>query len=160
MSIAAVNIPKYATVLNGGVAVLGTGASTVGATAINVDGIASDAKICYTAGAYGGQVESIMISTNDTAAVNAILYAFDPSGSVVHHLGIVAVPASSGNLGTVPNVDALNGSGVVLQGLPVNYVFKKILPMRPNFTLKVAVLAAMTANKILICKTLGSDYIA
>jgi hypothetical protein len=40
MAIAVENMPKYATILNGGIAVLGTGASTVGATAINVDGIA------------------------------------------------------------------------------------------------------------------------
>jgi len=52
MALATVNLPKYATVLNGSVGVLGTGASTVGATAINIDGIAADAKVCYTAGAY------------------------------------------------------------------------------------------------------------
>jgi hypothetical protein len=73
MAIAVENMPKYATILNGGIAVLGTGASTVGATAINVDGIAADAKVCYTAGAYGGMIESLLVSTNDTAAVNVIV---------------------------------------------------------------------------------------
>ena len=42
MALATVNLPKYATVLNGSVGVLGTGASTVGATAINIDGIAEE----------------------------------------------------------------------------------------------------------------------
>jgi hypothetical protein len=32
--------------------------------------------------------------------------------------------------------------------------------MKPNATLKVAVLTAMTANKILIAKTTGTDYAA
>ena len=154
MSLAAVNIPKYATVLNGGVATLGTGSSTVGATALNVDGIAADAKVCYTAGAYGGIVESLMISTNDTAAVNVLVYGLE--GSTVHPFGIVAVPASSGNLGTAANVDAINA----LQGLPINGMYKKYIPLRPNMTLKVAVLAAMTANKILVAKSTGVDYIA
>jgi len=157
MSLAAVNLPKYATVLNGGVAVLGTGASTVGATAINVDGISADAKVCYTAGAYGGIVESITISTTDTAAVTAIIYAMD--GATVHHYGVVAIPLSSGNLGTAPAVDALNAS-LGLGSLPMNYVFRRYIPLRPNMTLKVAVLAAMTANKLLICKTTGVDFVA
>jgi hypothetical protein len=158
MALAAVNTPKYATVLNGGVGVLGTGASTVGATAINVDGIAADAKVCYTAGAYGGYIESLIISTDDTAAVNAIVYLLD--GSTVHHLGVVNIPATSGTVGTVNPVDAINGSGIGLQGLPQNSVFRKYIPIRANMTLKVAVLAAMTANKILICKTTGLDYVA
>lgn len=158
MALLAQNMAKFATVLNGGVAVLGTGASTVGATAVNVDGIAADAKVAYTAGAYGGYVESLILSTTDTAAVNVVVYLMD--GATVHHLGIVNVPASSGVLGTVNPIDAINGSGVGLQGLPQNSVFRKYIPMNPNMTLKVASLAAMTANKILIAKTTGLDYIA
>jgi hypothetical protein len=154
MSLSAVNLPKYATVLNGGVCQLGTGASTVGATALGIDGIAADAKVCYTAGQYGGIVESLMLSTNDTAAVNVFVYAME--GAVVHPLGIVNVPLSSGNGASIPNVDALNA----IQGLPKNAAGLKYLPLRPNMTLKVAVLAAMTANKVLIAKTTGVDFVA
>ena len=154
MSLAAVNLPKYCTVLNGGVAKLGDGASTVGATALGVDGIAADAKVCYTAGAYGGMVESLMASTNDTVTVNVFIYGLD--GATVHPFGIVNVPFSAGNLGTVPNVDLING----LIGLPINSVYKKYIPLRANMTLKVAVLAAMTVNKILWVKSTGVDFIA
>jgi hypothetical protein len=154
MSLAAVNIPKYATVLNGGIGVLGTGASTVGATALGIDGIAADAKVVYTAGTYGGIVESLMISTNDTAAVNVFVYALD--GATVHPLGIVNIPLSSGNAASVLNIDALN----IIQGLPLNSVYKKYIPLKANMTLKVAVLAAMTANKSLWAKTTGLDFIA
>jgi len=154
MSLAAVNLPKYCTVLNGGVAKLGDGASTVGATALGVDGIAADAKVCYTAGAYGGMVESLMASTNDTVTVNVFVYGLD--GATVHPFGIVNVPLSSGNLGTAPNVDLING----LAGLPINSVYKKYIPLRANMTLKVAVLAAMTLNKILWVKSTGVDFIA
>jgi hypothetical protein len=154
MALAAVNMPKYATVLNGGVGVLGTGASTVGATALGVDGSAADAKVCYTAGAYGGMVESLMLSTNDTAAVNVFVYLLD--GATVHPLGIVNVPLSSGNSATVSNVDAI----AALLGLPMNAVGKKYIPLRANMTLKVSVLAAMTANKCLWAKSTGIDYVA
>ena len=154
MSLAAVNLPKYCTVLNGGIGVLGTGASTVGATALGVDGIAADAKVCYTAGAYGGMVESLMASTNDTVTVNVFVYGLD--GATVHPFGIVNVPLSSGNLGTAANVDLING----LVGLPINSVYKKYIPLRANMTLKVAVLAAMSLNKILWVESTGVDFIA
>jgi len=154
MSIAAVNMPKYATVLNGGVCKLGDGASTVGATALGVDGIAADAKVCYTAGAYGGMVESLMVSINDTAAVNVFVYAMD--GATVHPLGLVNIPLNSGNAASVPNIDVING----LNGLPVNSNGRKYIPLKTNMTLKVAVLAAMTANKVLFAKTTGIDFIA
>lgn len=149
-----VHYPKYATILNGGVAKLGTGASTVGATALGVDGIAADAKVCYTAGAYGGIVESLMVSTNDTAAVNLLVYAMD--GADVHPLGLVNIPLSSGNASGVANVDVLAG----LIGLPKNTGGNKYIPLRAGMTLKVAVLAAMTANKILVAKTTGVDFVA
>ena len=97
MSLAAVNIPKYATVLNGSIGKLGDGASTVGATALGIDGIAADAKVCYTAGAFGGMVESLMASTNDTVTVNVFVYGLD--GATVHPFGIVNVSLSAGNLG-------------------------------------------------------------
>jgi hypothetical protein len=153
-----VNAPKYANVMNGGIGVLGTGASTVGATALGTDGSAADAKVVYTAGAYGGNVESLMISTNDTVAVNVFVYAMD--GATVHPIGIVNVPASSGNLGTVTSVDAINGTGICLNGLPMNQVYRKYIPLRANMTLKVSVLAAMSGNKILWAKSTGMDYSA
>jgi len=154
MSLAAVNLPKYATTLNGGVCQLGVSGTTVGATALGVDGIAADAKVCYTAGSYGGMVESLLASTNDTAAVNVFVYIL--SGTTVHPLGIVNVPLSSGNAASVLNVDLING----IVGLPVNSVGKKYIPLQGGMSIKVAVLAAMTANKILWVKSLGVDYVA
>jgi hypothetical protein len=154
MSLAAVNLPKYATTINGGVCQLGSSGTTVGATALGVDGIAADAKVCYMAGSFGGIVESLMASTTDTAAVNVLVYAL--SGTSVQPLGIVNVPLSSGNAANVPNVDLING----LAGLPINSVYKKYIPLQPNMSIKVAVLAAMTANKILFVKATGVDFVA
>lgn len=158
MSLAAVNIPKYATQLNGGIGVLGTGASTVGATAIGVSGSAADSVVVYTAGAYGGIVESLIISTNDPAAVNVIVYAMD--GTTVNHLGVVNVPLNSGAVGTVSPVDAINGTGVGLRGFPKNAMFYQYIPLRANMTLKVASSGSMTANMKLWAKTTGIDLVA
>jgi hypothetical protein len=154
MSLDAVNKPRYATVLNGGVGKLGTGASTVAATALGTDGIAADAKVVYTAGAYGGIVESLSLSTDDSSAVNVLVYAME--GSTVHPLGVVPVPALSGASGSALNVDGL----AQLQGLPKNSVYKPYIPLRANMTLKIAVLANMTVNKILFAKATGVDFVA
>lgn len=154
MPLTDVNTPKYATVLNGGICQLGSGASTVGATALGIDGTADNAKTCYTPGAYGGMVESLLINTNDTAAVNVFIYLLN--GATVVPLGIANVPATSGNSATVPNVDGI----LAINGLPVNAAGKKYIPIKAGMVLKVAVLAAMTANKILLASTTGLDYVA
>jgi hypothetical protein len=154
MSLAAENKPKYATVLNGSVGVLGTGASTVGATALTADGSAADAKTIYTAGAYGGIVESVTLVTDDTAAVVARLYILD--GATVKPLGTIPIPIQSGDLSTALSVDALAS----ISSLPINSVYKKYIPLKANCQLKLAVKTAMTANKYLIGTTTGVDFIA
>ena len=153
VDLSAANYAKYATVLNSGVCKLGDGASTVGATALGVDGIAADAKVCYTAGAYGGICESIIVSINDTAAVNVFVYKLD--GATVHPLGIVNVPINSGNLGTAYAVDIVS----TLVGLPINSVYRKYIPLKAAQTIKVAVLAAMTLNKVLFASATGVDFV-
>jgi hypothetical protein len=155
MSLAAVNLPKYASVLNRGVGVLGTGASTVGATAIGVDGSAADAKVCYTAGAFGGICESIIVSTDNSAAlVGIIVYILDVA--TVNPLGTVSVPLSSGSTAAAPAADIING----LPGLPINSVYKKYIPLKANQTIKIASVSALTANKYIWVSTSGVDFVA
>ena len=155
MSLATVNIPKYATVINGGVAKLGDGSITVGATALGVDGSAANAVACYTAGTYGGIVNCLMANSNDASlAANVLVYILD--GSTVLPLGLVNVPLSSGNVAGAANVDIING----LIGLPVDSMNKKYILLKANQSLKVAVLAEMTAQKILWVRAAGVDFIA
>ena len=154
MSLAAVNLPKYATTINGGVCQIGYSGYTVQPTTLGVDGGSNDCKVCYTAGAFGGIVETLIASTNDTAAVNVFIYLL--SGTTVHPLGIVNVPLSSGNAANVPSVDLING----ISGLPINSAYKKYIPLQANMNLKVGVLAAMTANKFLLVKSTGLDFVA
>jgi hypothetical protein len=147
-----VNLAK---IINSDTCKLGTGASTVGATAIGVDGSAADAKVVYKAGAFGGIVYSLMLSSNDTAAVNAIIYKLD--GSTVKHLGIVNIPIGAGTNGTIANINALSGVYLTLIGCPIDANGNYFIYMKPNEELKIAVLAAMTANKCIWGTSQGLD---
>lgn len=132
-------------------------------TAISAGALGSDTNgvTIYTApntGSYtiGSRVDQIVISTDDTAAVNVFLYIY--TGSVVIPLGIVNVPLSSGNSGTVANVDALSGSGVTLIGSKLDVTGKRYIDLQAGYLLKFAVLANMTAAKKIYVTAGGSDY--
>lgn len=143
--------PVYTRTKNDSVGILN--AASAGALGSNTNGVTA-----YTAGAYGGRVESLILSTDDTAAVNVFVYKYD--GSTVIPVGIVNVPASSGNSGTVASVDALLGSGVTLVGLERDSNGKQYIPLMPNQLLKIACLANMTAAKKLYAQASGTDYTA
>jgi hypothetical protein len=125
-------------------------ALTAGTLGSNTNGVT-----CFTAGAYGAIVESLVISTDDTAAVNVFFYIY--RGTTVIPLGIVNVPLRSGDLGTVANVDALAGSGISLIGAIVNAQGKRIIVLEASDELKFAVLASMTAAKSIYVTASGFD---
>jgi len=125
-------------------------AITAGTLGSNTNGVT-----CFTAGAYGSIIESLVISTDDTAAVNVWFYIY--RGTTVIPLGIVNTPLRSGDLGTVANVDALAGSGISLIGLPVNAQGKRFISLEASDVLKFTVLATMTAAKSLYVTAIGFD---
>ena len=148
MAILARDKPVFYNVVNVDV---GSGtAITAGTLGSNTNGVT-----CFTAGTHGAICESIVISTDDTAAVNVWLYIY--RGTTVIPLGIVNVPLRSGDLGTVSNVDALAGSGISLIGLPVNAQGKRYIPLEGGDLIKFAVLANMTAAKNLFVTCIGFD---
>jgi hypothetical protein len=112
---------------------------TAGALGSNTNGV-----LCFTSGAYGAIIESVMISTTSTAAINLFFYIY--RGTTVIPLGIVNVPLSSGNIGTVSNVDALMASGIFIQGLPVNAQGKRFISLEPNDQLKWSAQATVTGD--------------
>lgn len=149
MSLATIEKAKFTNKPNNGVGVLN--AATAGAMGSDTNGVT-----IYTAGAYGGRVESLMMSTDDTAAVNVFVYILN--GSTVKPLGIVNIPLSSGNTASLFNIDALRGSGVTLQGLPLDVTGKPYIPLMANEVLKGATLANMTAAKKAHLTALGADF--
>ena len=83
---------------------INVGTGTLNAATAGALGAITNAVTVYTAGSYGGRIESLVANTNDTAAVNVFVMLVDGSSNV-YPLGIVNVPLSSGNSATVSNVD-------------------------------------------------------
>lgn len=153
----AVHYPKFATVLVGGVGVIGTGSNTVTLSTLGVDNTTAGMfATIYTAGTNGGIVDSLMISTSDGAAVNVLLWIMD--GSTIIPLGIVNIPLSSGMSATAPNIDALAGAGTTLTGLAINSNGKRYLQMKAGQILKAGVLAQMSANKQVWIRYSGLEF--
>ena len=145
-------IPKRANVPNSGV-----GSITASSNTVTVGADANGATI-YTAGTSGGRVYVLLASLNDTVAVNLILYILD--GATVLPLGMVLVPASSGNIAATPNVNLLDPSNATqkLLGLPVDENGNRYIPLKASQILKGGALANLTALKILYVTAIGSDY--
>jgi len=102
-------------------------------------------KTIQTGGTNGSRIDSIMCSTDDTAAVNLAFYIND--GATDWYIGNVNVPIGSGYT-TVARVEALAtlapATGYLL--LPSGYV------------LKANCVATMTAAKIATAVAMGGDY--
>jgi hypothetical protein len=150
MAISLAEKPVYARTINVGVGILN--AASAGALGADTNGVT-----VYTAGSNGGRIESLVASTDDTAAVNLFVYLKDGSSNI-YPLGIVNVPLSSGNSGTVSNVDMLDGSGVRLNGMCIDQNGKRYVSIPASWTLRVSTLANMTAAKKCHVVAQGFDY--
>jgi hypothetical protein len=101
-------------------------------------------KSLVTGGANGTRIDSIMCSTNDTAAVNLAFYIND--GATDLYIGVVALPIGAGYT-TVPRIEGmatLNGLGYLV--LPSGHI------------LKCNCVATMTAAKTTDVVVMGGDY--
>lgn len=150
MSLSQNQIPVYGIKPFSGIGILN--AATAGALGSDTNGV----TICTAEATIGSRVDSLVISTDDTAAVNVFIYI--KNGSDIKPLGIVNVPLSSGNSGTVASVDALQGSGVTLLGMEVDNNGKRYFNLGAGEILKCAVLANMTAAKKAHVTAIGAHY--
>lgn len=103
-------------------------------------------KSLYTAGANGGRIDAILVSTNDSAAVNLAFYLND--GVTDFYIGVVAIPSGSGYT-TIVRMDALPLLA------PTNI---KALVLKNGYILKAACLATMTAAKVTDLVVIGGDF--
>ncbi len=142
-------IPKYANIIYKKVAILN--AATAGALGSDTNG-----QLIHTFGSFGGFAAVVKLSTDDTAAVNVFLYTKD--GSDIMPEGIINVPLSSGNLGTVANVDGLINSGITSRGDWIEQNGKRVIPCEAGHDLKIACLANMTAAKKLWATVVIFEY--
>lgn len=102
-------------------------------------------KAIQTGGTNGTRIDSIMCSTDDTAAVNLAFYISD--GTTDYYIGNVALAIGSGYT-TVARVDAMSTLSPILGylGLPATYI------------LKANCVATMTAAKTTTVVAMGGDY--
>ena len=130
---------------------MAAGTSPIFEAAVRVLGIqftsadASTGKSFGTIGANGTRIDSIMCSTNDTAAVNLAFWIND--GSTDYYIGVVALPAGAGYT-TVSRVEAMTTLSPSLGYL--------VIPS--GYTLKAGCVATMTAAKTTDVVAMGGDY--
>lgn len=121
------------------------GAVTCGTPQTFASGDTTTKKTLLTAGSSGARIDSIMVSSDDTAAVNLAFY-ITISGTD-YYIGNVNVPIGSGYT-TVARVDAITTLAPTLG----------YLALPAGALLKANCVATMTAAKVLTIVPMGGDY--
>lgn len=130
---------------------MAAGTSPIFEAAIRVDAVqftSADTTVAKSLGAIGAngtRFDSIMCSTNDTAAVNLAFYLND--GTTNHYIGVVSLPIGAGYT-TVARVDAIATLSPTLGYL--------VVPS--GWTLQAACVATMTAATTTDVVAMGGDY--
>jgi hypothetical protein len=116
-------------------------------------GTSANSVAMYTAGLSGGRIYSLIGSTDDTTAVNVMLFTL--TGSTVSPIGLVNIPISSGNVSGTAAVGMLAS----LAGLPLDEQGNRYIPMMPSEVLRGGALANLSATgKSCWVSAKGSDY--
>jgi len=102
-------------------------------------------KTIYTAGANGGRVDSIMVSSDDTAAVNLAFHIYD--GATDYYIGNVVVAIGSGYT-TVARVEAMTTLAPLLG----------YLTLKNGYILKANAVVTVTSAKTVTIVAMGGDY--
>jgi len=117
---------------------------TAPVTLVNADG--TGWKTLYTAGAEGAVVRVFGATCDDTVAAN-LRIGVDPGTGTVYQKGCVNIPIGAGTTGSVPTVDCL--ASVIMPQQGMDQTFKRTLQLGAGEVLKIAVLAAVGAGKVL-----------
>lgn len=114
----------------------------------NADGTTTQSLVA--AGTNGTRVNSISVSSTDTADAALFLYHYD--GAADFYLGKVTIPDGSGFNGTVKAVSLLNQSDFPFLGDDLSYFLEN------GHSLRVAVESALTTAKVLNLVAICGDY--
>lgn len=109
-------------------------------------GSGTDRLTIYTAGVNGGRIDGILVSSNDTAAVNLAFYIND--GVNDNYIGNVVIPIGAGYT-TVTRIDAM---------LTLKPYYQNFIQMKAGYKLKANAVATMTAAKTLTIVVIGGDF--
>jgi len=108
------------------------------------------AKILVTAGALGTRVDTLAITSTDTAP--QILTLIVNNGASDFIVGTISVPALAGTTGSAAPVSGLQP--LLMPWLPTSGA----IFLKPSATLKIASLTTVTAAKAINVTTFGGDY--
>ena len=121
---------------------------TSAATIVNADGTGEKALV--TAGANGTRVDTVSITSTDSAAVTLAVRVND--GTTSYAVGEIAVPAGAGT----------NGSALAVKGLSLAFLpwldASGSLFLRTGWSLRVAAKAAITSTKTVTLVAFSGDY--
>jgi hypothetical protein len=109
------------------------------------------AQAVAAAGADDSIIDSIIISSTDTNPQDVQIIVNDGTNDNI--IDTVNVPAGSGTDGTHPAVDGLSNAA-----LPLNAQNKKVLFLKAGCTLKAAMVAAVTAAKLVTVNAFAEDF--
>ncbi len=119
----------------------------------------STAKSIFAAGANGSAVNSIVVYTNDTTAINLQLGIYNGSTNFV--IGTVNIPAVAGNSNSVPTVDLLRSTqwgGQLYLGFNYDANGNKTLFIPSGYSLYMNCIATMTSAKVTNILVQGGDF--
>lgn len=126
-------IPEYANEPVEGLASL----NGVSAGALGTD---TNGTAVIAAAERGTRVHVLIATTDDVVAIDLFVYTLNDDGITIKPIGLVNVPANSGNAAGIPQVDILSGLD-----LPLDYYGNKYLDIALGNTLKVSTVANMSA---------------
>lgn len=115
---------------------------------VNADGTGEKALV--TAGANGTRVDTVSITSTDTATVTLTVILHD--GTTPYAVGEIAVPAGSGTNGSAPAIKGLSA-----EGLPWLDTSGSIF-LKSGWSLRVAAKAAVTSAKTVTLVAFSGDY--
>jgi hypothetical protein len=102
------------------------------------------AATLYTSPADSAVVKSLVVSTNDTSAVNLVVCI--NNGATDFVIGTVNIPINSGYTGAIASVDVLGSA--LLPGLPRDINGRPVILLQAGHSLKVGALVTMTAARV------------
>jgi hypothetical protein len=132
-------------------------ANTTGVVTAGVLGT-SGPQVVLTAGTEGTAVKSLIITSNDSAAIYVHIWTDRAGTTPLTLLGTVPIPAASGSsaTGIVASVDVLGS--LMLLGLPTDQTGKPVLPLAASSKLYIGLVAGLTATKVLYVTAIAEDY--
>lgn len=112
-------------------------------------------KTIITAGAQGSRVESLIVSSTDTAGRDVQIGVTRSATNYI--IGTVAIPINAGNTNAVPNVNLFANTGQII-GLALDSNGNPYLDLKASDVLYIAALTTVTTAKVISAIAYGGDF--